>query len=55
MELVPLQSKIHSFANLIFSRQIFLLYFEKGNFGGKKFVLQRRFFINESILFKCDP
>jgi hypothetical protein len=45
MDLVPLQSN--------FSRQNFLLYFEIGNFGGKKytlqkseFTLQRRFFLS---------
>jgi hypothetical protein len=41
LDLVPLQSKIHSFAKLTFSRQNYLLYFGKGNFGGKKFNLQK--------------
>jgi hypothetical protein len=36
-DLVHLQSKF-------FSRQIFLLYFGKGNFGGKKFTLHKRLF-----------
>jgi hypothetical protein len=40
MDLTPLQSRIHSFAKY-FSRQIFLLYFGKGKFGGKKFTLQK--------------
>ncbi len=31
-----------SFAKQIFSRQIFLLYFGKGNFGGKNFNLKKK-------------
>jgi hypothetical protein len=39
MDLTPLQSRI--LWQSIFSRQIFLLYFGKGKFGGKKFTLQK--------------
>jgi hypothetical protein len=42
MDLVPLQRKIHSFAKKKISRQIFLLYFGKGNFGREKIYFSKK-------------
>jgi hypothetical protein len=41
-----------SLQSKLFSRQIFLLYFGKGNFGGKKFTLQRSLFDLLSDLYR---
>jgi hypothetical protein len=47
-----LPNKITLLQSKFFSRQIFLLYFGKGNFGGKKITLQKSEFTLQRRLFE---
>ncbi len=47
----PATKKTSFLCKVNFSRQIFLLYFGKGNFGGKKFTLQQSEFTLQSRFF----